>query len=272
MYSNKHVQYVIYSGESKLALLRADPRRYLVRAILAGMYLSIVGFAYWSLLNDLQASVFGKVVASAFFGVGPIMIVLTETELFSSNSLYLTISSARGKTGWRQTVFLWLTCFVGNFIGALVVSGLLWASGILSSLPPGHALFVGAVHKVHQPAFIIFSKGILANWLLCLGVRIAISCKEEIVKIAVLIMAAFMFLYFGGEHSIANLGTFSQVLFAGNTVTVGEAAFNLLFATLGNIVGGAVFLAIPFAYINPQKESELSFAYAHEKKHMQRPQ
>src|SRR6266567_1432304 len=65
-------------------LLTTSPGRYLVRSILAGMYLSIVVFIYWLLLDNLAGTAFGKVVASGFFGVGLVMIVLTNTELFTS--------------------------------------------------------------------------------------------------------------------------------------------------------------------------------------------
>ena len=40
-------------------------------------------------------------------------------------------------------------------------------------------------------------------------------------------------------------------------VTVGDALFNLCFSTLGNIVGGALFLGLPFAYINPSSSGDV---------------
>ena len=115
------------------------------------------------------------------------------------------------------------------------------------------ALYQGAAHKVHQGALAIFIKGVLANWIVCLAVRLALSMKEEIAKITIMILVVFIFLYLSFEHSIANMGLFAMSLLGEGQITVREAIFNLVFSTAGNIVGGAVFVAIPFHYINPRE-------------------
>lgn len=238
------------TGVRKASLLAQDPVRYMLRAILAGMYLSIVVFVYWSLGNDLHDSPWGKVLASAFFGVGLSMIVFSNTELFTSNNMYLAMSSAEGQTSWAQTSFLWTACYLGNLVGALIVAGLLYFAGSLA-LPADHLLHTGALHKAHQAGFVIFVKGILANWIVCLAVRLSMAMKEDMAKIAIIIAVVFIFLYLGFEHSIANMGTFSMSMLGGGTLGFGDAAHNLLYSTLGNIVGGAVLVGLPVRYINP---------------------
>jgi nitrite transporter NirC len=103
---------------------------------------------------------------------------------------------------------------------------------------------------------VIFARGVLANWIVCLAVRIALRCHEEIAKIVVLLLVVFIFLYLGGEHSIANMGTFTIALMGHSPITPGDAVYNLLFATAGNIVGGVLLIGLPFAYINPPGVSE----------------
>jgi len=251
MIDRSYVEYAAHSGVRKMQLLENDPRRYMARSVLAGMYLSIVLFVFWCLSYNLHESPFGKVIASAFFGVGLTIIVFTNAELFTSNNMYLAVSSSEGKTSWKRTIMLWVACYLGNLVGALIVAGLLSAAGALSDLPLDHALYTGAEHKVHQAALVIFAKGILANWIVCLAVRLALRCKDDIAKIAILILVVFIFLYLGFEHSIANMGTFSMSLLGNGSITVGDALYNLAFATLGNIVGGAFLVGVPFAYINP---------------------
>jgi nitrite transporter NirC len=257
MPDRRYVEKAAESGSYKVLLLTTDPVRYLVRSLLAGMYSSIVVFVYWTLVSNLHDSAYGKVIASGFFGVGLSMIVLTNTELFTSNNLYLAISSYEGTTTWRQTLLLWATCYVGNLTGAIVVAGLLHVTGNISDLPPDHALYTGAEHKVHEAALAIFARGILANWIVCLAVRIALRCHEELAKILVLVLVVFIFLYLGGEHSIANMGTFAVALLGHSSITLGEAVYNVVFATAGNIVGGVLLMALPFAYINPRENPEL---------------
>ncbi|WP_255992131.1 formate/nitrite transporter family protein [Chitinolyticbacter albus] len=251
MFDRNHVEKAANSGLSKLTLLQTDPRRYMLRAVLAGMYLTITVFTYWALVQNLQGSPWGKVVASLFFGVGLTIIVFTHTELFTSNTLYLTVSSAEGKTSWWQTAVLWCVCYLGNLAGVVVVAGLLLGAGAIDALPAGHALYEGAAHKAHQSAQLIFFKGILANWVVCLAVRLALRCKEDIAKIVIMLLVVFMFLYLGFEHSIANMGTFAISLLGQGSIGYADAWHNLLYSTLGNIVGGVVLLGLPFAYLNP---------------------
>jgi nitrite transporter len=244
------------AGVGKVTLLQEDPLRYMLRAIGAGMGLTIVVFTFWVLKQNLRDISMGAVIASGFFGVGLMIIVFTNTELFTSNNMYLTVSSREGRTSWRQAALLWMSCYFGNLIGAMIVAVLLLGAGSLAELPPDHALFDGALHKAQQTGSVIFFKGVLANWIVCLAVRIALRCKEEIAKILVLILVVFVFVYLGFEHSIANMGTFSLAFLGGGTLTLGEALHNLLFSTVGNVVGGAVLVGLPFTYLNSREREE----------------
>ena len=81
-------------------------------------------------------------------------------------------------------------------------------------------------------------------------------CKEEVAKILVLILIVFIFVYLGFEHSIANMGTFSMAFMGGSALTAGEAMYNLLFSTVGNVVGGVLLVGLPFTYLNPREREE----------------
>ncbi len=256
MIERSYVEKAAEAGVGKVSLLRVDPLRYLLRAVGAGMGLTLVVFVFWVLKQNLHDVSIGAVIASGFFGVGLVIIVFTNTELFTSNNMYLTVSSAEGRTSWRQAMLLWISCYFGNLAGAILVALLLAGAGSLSQLPPDHALFEGALHKAQQAGSVIFFKGILANWIVCLAVRIALRCKEEVAKILILIFVVFIFVYLGFEHSIANMGTFSMAILGGGNLTVGEALHNLLYSTAGNVVGGVILVGLPFAYLNPREREE----------------
>ena len=251
-----HVERAAAAGFGKINLLQDDPLRYLLRSIGAGMGLTLVVFVFWVLKQNLQDISLGAVIASGFFGVGLMMIVFTNTELFTSNNMYLAVSSVEGRTSWRQAGLLWIFCYFGNLAGAILVALLLLGAGSLGQLPPDHALFAGALHKAQQTGSVIFFKGVLANWIVCLAVRIALRCKEEVAKILVLVLIVFIFVYLGFEHSIANMGTFAMAILGGGALSLGEALHNLLFSTIGNLIGGVVFVALPFTYLNPREREE----------------
>jgi nitrite transporter len=251
-----HVQKASDSAVAKADLLQNEPVRYMLRSVGGGMGLTLIVFVFWVLMHNLADISLGKVIAAAFFGIGLTIIVFTNMELFTSNNMYLTVSSAEGRTSWGETVLLWIVCWFGNLAGALLIALLLLGAESLAQLPPDHALFSGAVHKADQAASVIFMKGILANWIVCLAVRIALRCKEEVAKILILVSVVFIFVYLGFEHSIANMGTFSMAILGGGDLTLAGAAHNLLYATLGNIVGGVLLVGLPFTYLNPREREE----------------
>ena len=91
---------------------------------------------------------------------------------------------------------------------------------------------------------------------MCLAVRVALRCKEEVAKILVLILIVFMFVYLGFEHSIANMGTFSMAILGGGSLAPGDALHNLVYSTAGNVVGGVLLVGLPFRYLNPREREE----------------
>jgi nitrite transporter NirC len=256
MSDRRYLEKAADAGVHKISLLQGDPLRYMLRSVGAGMGLTIVVFVFWVLKQDLHDVSWGAAVASSFFGVGLTIVVFSNTELFTSNNMYLTVSSAEGRTSWVQTLALWIFCYVGNLTGAIIVAALLLGAGSLAKLPPDHALFDGALQKAQQAGSIIFFKGVLANWVVCLAVRLALRCKEETAKILILILIVFIFVYLGFEHSIANMGTFSMAILGGGTLTVGDALHNLLYSTIGNVVGGVLLVGLPFTYLNPRESEE----------------
>src|SRR6187549_953749 len=132
-----YVEKAAGAGASKINLLHEDPLRYILRSIGAGMGLTLVVFVFWVLKQNLHDISLGSVIASGFFGVGLMIIVFTNTELFTSNNMYLAVSSAEGRTSWQQTVLLWTTCYFGNLAGVILVATLLLGAGSLQ-LPADH--------------------------------------------------------------------------------------------------------------------------------------
>jgi nitrite transporter NirC len=92
--------------------------------------------------------------------------------------------------------------------------------------------------------------------VVCLAVRMALRCKEEVAKILVLILVVFIFVYLGFEHSIANMGTFAMAMLGGGALTLADALHNLLYSTIGNVVGGVLLVGLPFTYLNPREREE----------------
>jgi len=73
-------------------------------------------------------------------------------------------------------------------------------------------------------------------------------------------MMLFVFCFFisGYEHSVANMCTFAiaLVMHPPATISMEGVVHNLIPVTLGNLIGGAVFMAMMYHYVNKPFLSE----------------
>ena len=94
-------------------------------------------------------------------------------------------------------------------------------------------------------------------FLVCLAVWCGFKCKSESGKLIMIFWCLFAFITTGFEHSIANMTLLTISLLAPMeaAVTIGGYAYNLIVVTLGNMVGGILFVAIPYYLISKKKET-----------------
>ena len=67
----------------------------------------------------------------------------------------------------------------------------------------------------------------------------------------------FTFITAGFEHSVANMGFLAMgYLIDPSTITLGGYTYNIILVSLGNFIGGALFLALPYYYITSGSKEE----------------
>src|SRR5438876_12401450 len=90
---------------------------------------------------------------------------------------------------------------------------------------------------------IALSKGILCNWMVCLGVVMALTSQSTIGKIAAMWLPIITFFAQGYEHSVVNMFMIPTGMLLGAKVSVSDWwLWNQLPVTLGNLVGGFLFV------------------------------
>ena len=106
----------------------------------------------------------------------------------------------------------------------------------------------GALAKMSAAPVALIARGALCNMLVCLAVWCGFRCKNEAAKLMMVFWCLFAFITTGFEHSIANMTLFTEVLLnpAGQAVSLGGAVYNLVMVTIGNMIGGIVFVALPY--------------------------
>lgn len=257
-------------GKSMMA-----PAKLIILGILAGVYIgfganlaTVVG-AGWP--AEWADSGVNKFLFGAVFSVGLMMVVIGGAELFTGNNMFLTISCLNKQAGWGGLLYNWIVVFLANFAGSLLLVFIVFSAGY-------YATGDGALTGVGVKALAIakgklaltwsqaFFRGILCNWLVCMAVWLAMASKDVVGKIFAIFFPIMAFVTSGFEHSVANMyfipmGMKIALANPGAAVAVESLKLaspeavtslftwgnfltgNLIPVTLGNIVGGALFVA-----------------------------
>lgn len=231
----------------KLTEQRRSLAGHLVRSALAGMYVGaaiVLIFTIGGLLSKAAPGV-ERIVMGVAFGGALTMVVFAGSELFTGSNLVLTLGVLTGRASRADLAANWVWTWVGNLAGSALVAWMAVASGLLDDDPVKSFVVGLTAKKMNIPAGQLFVRAVLANWLVCLGVWMAARVKSETARILLIWWCMFTFITSGYEHSVANMCGLLLGLFLPHpdTVTWAGYGYNLTLATLGNIVGGAVFVA-----------------------------
>lgn len=245
--ANSPLAYVMAEAVHKRRTMQHTPLQYWLRAMLAGALIAAV------LSVSLQL---GQVLARAgsplyyaatagFFGTALCAIIIGKAELFTSNVLYMSVGGLSRQFGPIAVLKSWLMVYFGNLAGVLLFVWLYAATGAPGQWPASHLLFEVVRHKVEPGFWPILAKGILCNWIICLAVWLPLRLENDMARMMLVMLLVFVFFFSGFEHSIANMAFFGLAAVAPASPGPGVAAVlhNLVPATLGNIVGGALGVA-----------------------------
>ncbi|WP_232699333.1 formate/nitrite transporter family protein [Brevibacillus daliensis] len=231
--------------------------RYLLSAGLAGCYIGfgiilmiVVGAPLLASNSPFTMTLMGLV-----FPVALTLVLFAGSDLFTGNTMYFTIGTLSGATTWKDTLQNWFWCWSGNLIGAFIFSLIIVGSGIFYNVADDHMLYYLAAKKMNLPAVQLFFRGILCNWLVCLAIWSAARSKSDAAKLILIFWMIFAFITSGFEHSVANMTVLSLALLLPHPETIDFAGmvYNLFFVTLGNIVGGGLFVGTIYWLISPME-------------------
>lgn len=226
-------------------------------SFLAGAYIAFGGLLAEVANAGMVAAGFpiglSKFVFGAVFPVGLILVVIAGSELFTGNVMYMIMGLLHGKASAKGLARNWIVSWIFNFVGALFVAYVLaYMGGIITSDP---AIQAGAIKvataKVGLSWDAAFIRAIGCNWLVCLAVYLAFASDDIIGKIFGIWFPIMAFVTIGFEHSVANMFFIPLGMFLGGEgITWATMIWNnLIPVTLGNIVGGGLFVACIYYFV-----------------------
>ena len=239
--------------------------------ILAGFFIAIGGEASSLASHNIANVGLARTITGAVFPVGLMMIVLVGGELFTGNTM-IVMAVMQKEATWLQYARNLVVVFFSNLVGSLIIAYLTYFSGQWNYTDGALGAYTMkiALGKVNLSFGTAFASGILCNILVCVAVLMAISAKDIAGKILAIFFPIFAFVISGFEHCVANMYYIPAGLIAKtnpqyvekaeelygitadklNALTVGGMVKIMIPLTLGNIVGGAVFVGVLLVLIN----------------------
>ena len=239
----------------------------IILGIFAGAYIGFGAELCTMILTGTAAKLglgVAKLLGGAVFSVGLMLVVIGGAELFTGNNLMI-VGMVSGKITAKELLTNWFFVYIANFLGSILLCAIMYYSGLWKSgaSANGQVALNIAAAKCNLGWGEAFARGIGCNWLVCLAVWLAIAAKDVAGKIWGIFFPIMAFVASGFEHCVANMYFVPYGLFlkgnaalADQVVNLGAKADaltwggflsnNLVPVTLGNIVGGAIFVGIAY--------------------------
>ena len=229
----------------------------IVLGILAGMLIALGSAATNTAVYGMAETWTARMICSLLFPFGLGMVVVMGAELFTGNCL-ITISVLDKRCTVMEMVRNLVIVYFSNMVGALAVSAGCAFFGQMNY--SGGQLAVYTMKVAAGKCVIPFQNGvvlgILCNVLVCLGVLMAMSAKDNTGRMVGAFLPVCFFVLCGFEHCVANMYYIPAGLMAEAVPAYAELAAaagvdlsvltvsnfvlgNLVPVTIGNIIGGA---------------------------------
>ena len=243
-------------------------KRLIIFGIFAGVYIAFAGaganMASFNLLANPETFGLGKILSGTIFTAGLIMVFLGGAELFTGNTTMLAAVVHRRIT-LSSMLKNWVIVYICNLIGGVLIAFMVSYSGGLGA---GDGMLGAmtvriAAGKVNMDFGQALVSGIMCNWLVCMAVWLSTGAQTTVGKIFSIFFPIWLFVTAGFEHCVANMFFIPAGIFAkeselflsisgigsedlSNLTWGGMLVNNMLPVTVGNIIGGAVCVAMGY--------------------------
>jgi formate/nitrite transporter FocA (FNT family) len=230
-----------------LAELKRPASGLLLSSIAAGLE---IGFSVllMAVMITVAADHFSEPVrhllVANMYSVGFILVIIGRSELFTEHTALAVLPVLDGQSSVGDLGKLWGIVLFGNLVGGAVFAGI--ATGVI--LPLGAAsreAFIDLADRMlDHPWWVIFFSAVLAGWLMGEVGWVVAAARDTISQIVAvwLITTAIGFAYL--HHVVVGSVEVLTGVILSEELTLLDFARFLLWAALGNAIGGVVFVAL----------------------------
>jgi formate/nitrite transporter FocA (FNT family) len=232
--------------ENALKEVGRPPKGLFLSALSAGLNLSF-GALFMAMVLTYSGGGFAskfttQTVLAAVSAIPFLFVVIGQTELFTAQTTMAILPVLNGRIGLGDLGRLWGVIYVGNLVGCVGFAALIAAVGPAMGIVTPSAAGSLADALIELPWWVVLASAVIAGWLMGMATWLAAASRDTIGR-TVIVLLVTATIGFGPFHHVI-LGT-TELLTAsllGQGITATTFGGFLLLATVGNVVGGSVFV------------------------------
>ncbi len=234
------------------------PWAFFVRSLVGGAMVAFGALLALVVSTGVKTPGIASLVMGLAFGMSFVLILVSGMSLITADMAAGFLAVLKRGMRLRTYVFLVAIGLVGNIAGALVFVTVCGAAGgpYLGAFAE-RAATVGAL-KAGQPFWTAFLLAVVCTWFLQTAMCMYFKARSDVARMAFAFYGPFAFVIGGTQHVVANVGFLGLPLLlnlfhpaaprGGISWGFGDDGLltNICITTVGNLVGGALFVALPF--------------------------
>lgn len=258
-YATKHVvEAAADQVQMKQVMATKTPGRYLLKSMMAGFLLSIVTVFMLAIKTQFASTHIDgliNIIGAISFSLGLVLVVLTNSELLTSNFMYFTVGWYYKVVSISRMVWILLFCFVGNIIGGFILFALMRMTHIMTPEMIQSLTTLVNSKTIESTWLNILVKGIFCNFFINIGIFISMQFKDGLSKAFYIACGVVVFVFMGYEHVVFNAGLYAGMMFYHiDALSWLDVLKNIVFAFIGNFIGGGIFVGLVYSFLNGKRQ------------------
>lgn len=193
--------------------------------------------------DQLPSSLVDLLVAN-MYAIGYIFVIIGRSELFTEHTTLAVLPVLNRRASVLALLHLWAVVYLANLLGVTLFAALISVIGPALGVIDARVFDDLATHMVDHVWWVILLSGLLTGWLMGLLTWLVTASRDTISQIFLIWLVTSAIGFVGLHHSITGSVEVLAAIFANQSIALSDYGHFLLWTTLGNAIGGVVFVAL----------------------------
>jgi formate/nitrite transporter FocA (FNT family) len=207
-----------------------------------GIFMGLSGLGTALVLGLFGTSPMTHFIATMFYPIGFIVVIIGRAQLFTENTLYPVALVLSEKRELWNTTRLWCTVLPANVLGALAFATL--AARTTALMPQTRdALIHLGTEAAQRPGHAVFWSAVTAGWIIATAAWLVSGSHSITGSVMILWILTYLVGLGNFAHCIATSGEILSAVVSGQLST-GSYFHWLWIAVAGNVCGGVLMVTL----------------------------